>query len=101
MKHKTMFGSVAVLVVAIAAGSTGYALSDSGGTKSRGPTFNHACAEQVAPQTGYKVVSFNSLTLKAIKVDPWTLQNASEVIRDLCTVTITSTPGGKPYKVAP
>lgn len=96
MEHKTTFITAAVLVVAIAAGLTGYALSESGGTKSAGPTytFDHACAAQVAPQTGYKVVSFNPLTLKAIKAHLWSLQTALTTIRDLCTVTVGSSPGG-------
>jgi hypothetical protein len=94
MEHKTMFIAAAVLVVAIAAGSTGYALSDSGGTKTTGPMFSRSCAEATAPQMGYKVVSFNPLTLKAIKAHPWSLQIALTTIRDLCTVTVGSTPGG-------
>lgn len=99
MKHKTMLFA-AVLVVAIAAGSTGYALSDNSVTKPTGSMFSRSCAEQVAPQTGYKIVSFNPLTLKAIKANPWTLQNAVKVIQGLCNATVGSTPGSKtPSKV--
>jgi hypothetical protein len=101
MEHKTMFMAAAVLVVAIAAGSTGYALSDSGSTKTTGPTFSHSCAEATAPQMGYRIASFNPFTLKAIKAHPWPLPTALTTIRDLCTVTVGSTPGGKPQKVAP
>lgn len=101
MEHKTMFIASAVLVVAIAAGSTGYVLSDNGGTKTTGPTFSHSCAEATAPQMGYKVVSVDPLTLKAIKLHPWPLQTALTTIRDLCTVTVGSTPGGSATTVPP
>jgi hypothetical protein len=84
MKRKTML-LAAVLVVAIAAGSTSYILSDSTSAK----TLNHACAEQAAPQAGYKVVSFNPLTLKAMKHDPWPapwpISGVLTAIRGLCT----------------
>jgi hypothetical protein len=96
MKRKAML-LAAVLVVAIAAVSTSYALSDSTGSK----TLDHACAEQAAPQAGYKVVSFNPLTIKAMKPDPWPdrwpVSGVLTAIRGLCTGATES--GNDPFTV--
>jgi hypothetical protein len=92
MKRKTMLPA-AVLAFAIAAGSTSYVLSDNTGTK----TVDHVCAEQAAPLAGYKVVSFNPLTLKAMKPDPWPLSGTLTAIRGLCSGATESS--NKPFTV--